>query len=596
MTIEMITSDERGYNRSRPFRTPCYSFLGLLLTMICLCTAQRLHAQATTSELALNARVDARFADWNKRTSPGCAIAIVKNGKIVYKQGYGMANLEYGIRNTPATIFHVASIAKQFTAFAIHLLAQEGKLSLDDDVRKYLPELHDFGQTITLRHLLHHTSGLRDQFDLLQLAGWRLSDVITEQDVLGLIWRQRELNFAPGTEYLYCNTDYTLLGLIVKRVSGESLREFTQERIFKPLGMKHTQFHDDYQALVKDRAYSYQWRPETGYRNVPHSYSTVGPSGLFTTVEDLAFWDQNFYDGRVGGQTVLTEMLEPGRLDNGKELDYASGLTLGEYRGLKTVDHEGRDAGFRADLLRFPQKRVSIIFLANADVFNPVYMARQVANIYLEDQLSPLPVTVEPSPPPAPMEIKLDSHLLDVNVGDYELSPGVFLMITKENDRLMFQLTAQGKYPLLPSSERDFFMKGRQERLTFAHPKEGEEAQSVVLHANGKDTVLERKRRPILTAEQIQEYTGDYYSEELGVLYTVTARGGSLLLRFPRGEVPMQTTLPDAFATPNTSPIGTIRYTRNADKAITGFAITTGRILNLRFAKVEIKPVSHPAR
>jgi CubicO group peptidase (beta-lactamase class C family) len=536
MRIEIINRDETGYSRSRPFRIPSFCFLGLLLTMVYICTAQRLHAQVTTSGLSLNARMDARFADWNKRTSPGCAIAIVKNGKIVYQRGYGMANLEYGIRNTPATIFHVASIAKQFTAFAIHLLAQEGKLSLDDDVRKYLPELHDFGQTITLRHLLHHTSGLRDQFDLLQLAGWRLSDVITEQDVLHLIWRQRELNFSPGTEYLYCNTDYTLLGLIVERVSGRSLREFAQERIFKPLGMKHTQFHDDYQTLVKDRAYSYQWRPETDYRNVPHSYSIVGPSGLFTTVEDLALWDKNFYDGRVGGQTVLTEMLEVGRLASGKELDYASGLVIGEYRGLKTVEHGGSDAGFRADLLRFPEERVSIIFLANADVFNGDYMARQVADIYLEDQLSPLPVTVEPSPPPTPREIKLDSHLLDLYVGDYELRPkdGVFLMITKENGRLMFQIAGQDKFPLFPSSDRDFFMKDRQERLTFADPKEGEGAPSVVLHASrqgirfyGKpDTTLQRKPRPVLTEELIREYTGDYYCEELGVLYTVTARDG----------------------------------------------------------------------
>lgn len=504
MRIE--SNDDNQTHHSRATRIPAIVFLVLLLIMARVCTAQGINTSSATESLSV--RMDRRFADWNKPTSPGCAIAIVKNGKIVYKQGYGMANLEYGIRNTPSTIFHVASLAKQFTAFAIHLLAQEGKLSLDDDVRKYLPKLHDFGQTITLRHLLHHTSGLRDQFDLLQLAGWRLSDVITEQDVLGLIWRQRELNFAPGAEHLYCNTGYTLLAVIVKRVSGKSLREFTQERIFTPLGMKHTQFHDDYQALIQNRAYSYQWTQETGYQNVPHAYSTVGSTGLFTTVEDLALWDQNFYDGRVGGQAVLAEMLKPGKLKDGKELDYASGLGLGAYRGLKTVSHEGRDAGFRADLLRFPQKRVSILFLANTDAFNPVYMTHQIADIYLEGQLEPILDGVKTPAANKPIEVE----------------------------------------------------------------------------------------RPVLTPEQMQTYTGAYYSEELGVLYTVTARDGSLLLRYPRGEVALQTTLPDTFATPNTSPIGTIRYTRNTDKAITGFTINTSRVRNLRFVKTEIKPIISPVK
>ncbi len=480
----------------------------LLLLAARVGAAQEIGAPSPQDSPSLTARVDSLFAAWDKRDTPGCALAVVQDGKIIYKRGYGMANLEYGIRNTPATIFHVASVSKQFTAFAIHLLAQEGKLSLDDDARKYLPELHDFGKTITIRHLLHHTSGLRDQWDLLRLAGWRMADVITEQDILGLVWRQRELNFDPGTEYLYCNTGYTLLGQIVERVSGKSLREFTQERIFQPLGMKHTHFHDDYRMLVKNRAYSYEPKSGGGYQRSVLSFSNVGATSLFTTVEDLARWDQNFYKGRVGGQAVLAAMQQKGHLNNGAELDYASGLVLGDYRGLKVVEHNGADAGYRADLLRFPDQKFSIIVLANTAEFDSSDMARKVADIYLQDRLKPVPESIQ-----------------------------------------------------APSA---------------AEPSEA--------------------APPVLTPEQMQEFTGEYYSAELGVLYTVTVHEGSLRLRYPRGDMRLQMTLPDTFAAPEDSLFQSLRYTRSPDEAITGFTITTGRVRNLRFVKAEIRPVSKPTQ
>jgi CubicO group peptidase (beta-lactamase class C family) len=262
--------------------------------------------------------VDRLFAKWNKPDSPGAVIAIIKDGAIIYSRGYGMANLDYGMPNTPSTVFHLASVSKQFTAFAIYLSAQDGKLSLDDDIRKYLPELHDFGKRITIRHLLHHTSGLRDQWNLLALAGWRLEDVIRAEDVLDLIWRQKELNFDPGSAYLYSNTGYTLLGLIVERVSGKPLSEFAQERIFRPLGMAHTHFQNGYGTIVKDRAYSYERTGHGGYEYVALSYSTVGPSSLFSTVGDLALWDQNFYTGQIGGKLLIAEMEAPGRVERRK--------------------------------------------------------------------------------------------------------------------------------------------------------------------------------------------------------------------------------------------------------------------------------------
>ena len=266
----------------------------------------------------------------------------MKDGRIIYKHGYGMADLDHNVTITPSTVFHVASMSKQFTAASIVLLAQEGKLSLDDDVRKYIPELPDFGSLITIGNLIHHTSGLRDQWDLLELAGWRYSlDLITDEDVMSVVARQKELNFKPGEKYVYCNTGYTLLATIVKRVSGMSFREFTTQNIFEPLGMMNTHFRDDHAEIVKNNAYGYEPEKTGTFRLSNTNFDTVGATSLHTTVEDLALWDENFYHPRVGGASFLEQMLQRGKLNNGENQDYAFGLVVGKYKGLATVDHAG---------------------------------------------------------------------------------------------------------------------------------------------------------------------------------------------------------------------------------------------------------------
>jgi CubicO group peptidase (beta-lactamase class C family) len=505
--------------------------LFLLLTLVPtsgIAIAQDVHGKAGMATPKTNPsfskQVDILFAKWARRDTPGGALVVLKDGKIIYERGYGMANLEYGFPNTPTTIFHVASISKQFTAFSIHLLAQESKLSLDDDVRKYLPELHEFGKTITIRHLLHHTSGLRDQWGLVKLAGCRWEDVITEQDILDLVWRQSELNYTPGDEFLYCNTGYALLGEIVKRVSGRSLREFTQDRIFDPLGMNHTHFHDDYQELVANRAYSCHPYEKGGYQHSVLNYSNVGATGLFTTAEDLARWDDTFYNGSVGGPAVLAEMVKPGRLDSGKELDYASGLEIGTYRGLKTVEHSGEDAGFRADLLRFPEQRFSVIVLGNSSDMDESGIAHRVADVYLASSLTPVPAGARVRAVVKPTEVWIDPRLLDAYVGDYQARPGFFFTITKENDRLAFQSTGNDKFLMFPSSDVDFFMEGASATVTFVRPKEGNAVPAMILHEDGSDLTAERKGRPALTLEEMPEFEGEYYSEDGGTVHRHSAR------------------------------------------------------------------------
>ncbi|MBA3872970.1 MAG: beta-lactamase family protein, partial [Anaerolineae bacterium] len=332
-------------------------------------------------------KVDAIFAQWDKSNTPGCALAVVQDGDIIYSRGYGMANLDYDLAIRPDSVFHIASISKEFVAFSIALLAQDGKLSVDDDIRKYLSEMPDYGEPLTIRQLAHHTSGLRDQWDLLSMAGWRENDLKTNADVLYLAARQKELNFKPNDEYLYSNTGYTLLGIIVERISGQSLRKFTTERIFKPLGMKSTHFHDDFEMIVKNRAYGYAPRPQGGYRISIPLFDTVGASSLFTTVEDLVLWEENFYHKQVGGEAVIELMLKPGVLNSGKAIDYAFGLRVAPYRGLKTFGHSGADAGYRSDFICFPDQRFAVIIFCNLATMNPAVLGKKVADLYLADSL-----------------------------------------------------------------------------------------------------------------------------------------------------------------------------------------------------------------
>jgi CubicO group peptidase (beta-lactamase class C family) len=525
--------------------------------------------------------VDALFAAWSKASTPGCALGAMQDGKIVYSRGYGLADVEHSVPITPTTVFHVASVSKQFTAFAIYLLAQDGRLSIDDDVRKYIPELHDFAKTITVRQLLHHTSGLRDQWSLLALAGWRPDDVVTEQDVLNLVWRQRGLNFAPGEEWLYTNTGYTLLGVIVERVSGKSLREFTDERVFRPLRMDNTHFHDEYGVLVTGRAYSYERQQDGAYRYVALSYSTVGPSSLFTTVEDLARWDENFYTAKIGGKDMLGWMQTRGRLNNGAEVDYASGLLVGEYRGLKTIEHNGADAGYRAELLRFPEAHFSVVVLCNAAEADPSDLAHEVADVYLSSRLTPGAAKLSP-----PTQVALDPKLLDAYVGEYQLAPGLIISVTRDGNQLTTQTRGQPKAPIFPSGSLNFFWKTVDAQLTFDRPISDGKAPGVTLHAGSVVRYARRVEGAHPTAEQLRAYAGKYYSEELDTLYTVSARDGNLFVRYPRGEVEMTPTVADAFATP--FPLGTFEYHCSDLGHCDSFTVSTDRVRRLRFDRVEL--------
>lgn len=346
--------------------------------------------------------IDAVFADLDRPGSPGAAVSVIRDGQIIYSRGYGFAQIEHGVPVTPRTVFHVASVSKQFTAMAVTMLAAEGALSLDDPVQAHLGFVPEFEYPVTVRQMIHHTSGIRDQWQLLGISGWRLDDVITTEQILRLMSRQRELNFVPGAEYLYSNMGYTLLAETAATVSGMSFPEFTATRIFGPLGMDRTHFHDDHEHLVPDRAYSYRPGPtdedaeeedgggaegarETGpeFTKAVLSYANAGATSLFTTADDLVRWLDNFRHETVGGPQVMEMMKTRGILNSGDTIPYAHGLSVGEHRGLRTIGHGGADAGFRTQAIWYPEPNVGVVVLTNVANGNPGGRARQVAEIVL---------------------------------------------------------------------------------------------------------------------------------------------------------------------------------------------------------------------
>jgi len=324
--------------------------------------------------------VDHVFAAYDRRDSPGCSAAIYKDGTIAYERGYGMADLEHDVPVTPATAFYAGSVSKQFTAFAAALAIQQGRLGIDDPIRKHLPELPAYAEAITIRHLVHHTSGLRDFYTLLSIAGRRQDALFDNASILRLTARQSALNFPPGDDYLYSNTGYALLAIIIGRATGKSFAQFAHEVIFKPLGMASSQFGDDAAKLVPDRAYGYTWGRRGEPRLDTPAGERVGAGGLYTTVRDLLKWDQNFYTGKVGGKALIDRVQAPGALNNGEPLSYAWGLQVGSYRGLKVVEHSGSLGGYRAHLARYPERHVGVAVLCNLGVITPGSFVRQIAD------------------------------------------------------------------------------------------------------------------------------------------------------------------------------------------------------------------------
>ncbi len=537
--------------------------------------------QATTP----NEQVDELFTPWDSDDTPGASVAVVKDGAIIYKKGYGMANLEYDIPNTPSTIFHIASVSKQFTAFSILLLEKEGRLSLDDDLRKYIPEVPDFGKTITLRHLATHTSGMRDQWNLLAMAGWRLDDVITKEHVLKLVSKQKELNFNPGDEYLYCNTGFTLLAEVVARVSGQSFAEFTQAKIFGPLQMNNTLFYDDHEKIVKNRAYSY-YEGSEGFKKSVLSYANVGATSLFTTVEDLSLWSLNFAKPKVGDQGIIDKLNTLAVLNNGKTFGGALGQFVGKYKGLNEIQHGGADAGYRTYLTRFPDENFSVVVFSNSAQFNSGRMAHQVVDIYLKDKIKEAPKKEEPKEEKPTEEVEIAPQTLATYVGKYELQPGFIIAVQEKEEGLEALATGQAPVNLEPISLTKFQVVGVEATLEFV-PNDEEKVQVVKLTQGGRTMEAKRIKDFDENAVKLSAFTGAFYSEELATTYHFTVEDEKLVAKHSRlSDITLNPSKKDVFSG-STWYFGQITFVRDAEGQITGCKVSNGRVRNLHFEKMD---------
>lgn len=470
-----------------------------------------------------NPALEAIFADVSSPRSPGCAVGVYRDGKIIYAKGYGVASVEQNVPITPQSVFDVGSIAKQFTAASILLLEKRGILRLDDDIRKYIPELPDYsatGQKITLLHLLNHTSGLRDYVSLLTLAGVHYDNVTDDNDALGIIVQQKGLNFSPGSDWQYCNSGYFLLSLVVKRVSGKTLKDFAAENIFRPLRMANTEYRNDHTSLIPNRVLAYE-PAENGRYRLSVSYAEQNGDGMVhTSIEDLQKWDENFYSGQVGGQELLNKMEERGKLTDGSQVQYAKGLFIGEYRGLRAVWHSGWAAGYRAFLLRFPEQHLSVACLCN-NGRRTTKRAYAVADAYLSEVMKE-----------ATLPMKSTPDRIRAWVGTYRDSrKGDLWRFSLADGRLQAD-TGRGVIELRTLSGTSFdstddpFL-----RLTFEPARDRVVRKLTVRTLVSSPATLEAVEEVKPTAADLVAYIGDYRSAELRVTYRLEIEESKLWLK-----------------------------------------------------------------
>jgi CubicO group peptidase (beta-lactamase class C family) len=517
-------------------------------------------------------RIDRIFAQWDTPSTPGCALAVVRNAAVDYARGYGVANLELDVPITPKTVFDIGSVSKQFTAMSIVLLAEDGKLSLDDDIHKFIPELPPYGAPVTVRRMLHHLSGLPSYTDLFDLAGVPQIDLTTDEDALALIARQKTLNFAPGRQYLYSDTNYFLLALVVRRLAGESLGEFARRRIFAPLGMSSTHFHDDHRMIVPRRAMGYAPRPGGGFEIDMSNFEELGDGSVMTTVEDLARWDRNFYTGQVGGAAAIEKLQELGVRSDRSKTPYAMGLILDRYRGMARVQHTGEWVGYRSSFLRFPQQKLSVIVLCNMiGDMDPLALSERVADVYLHLDAQ--------SPPLAPTPTEIASY-----AGTYwDAENFAYLRFVPIPAALALD-TGESPQSLHYLGHGEFRGENSSTRYAFQSTAAG---MSVTLTDDDSDPqVLERVPQAGTREANLSQYVGTYYSDALGVSWTLGIRDGALVrTQWMFRAQQLEPLLPDIFTGDLSQGSYALRFARNGAGQVNGFAVGTTMVRPLQFSR-----------
>ena len=579
--ISAHASDGTGLRvRARRLTTVALLLATPLILALVGCSGRSLSTSATDE-------VDELFAKWNTPGSPGCGVGISRNGTVVYERGYGMANLDLGVAITPATVFDAASISKQFTATSILLLAGRRQLSLDDDVAKYIPNWGERTQRITIRHLLTHTSGLRDGFLLQGLAPGHAEGI--NQQIVNILARARGFNFVPGAEFEYNNSGYALLAGIVERVSGQPLPAFAESNIFKPLGMTRTHLHDDVGRIVPNRATGYSRAPN-GFRVAVRTYTdnVVGNAGVFTTVGDLLRWKQNLAEVRVGDPALIAEMQTAAIKTNWSDTSgYGFGVEIARHRGLRTIGHGGGDEGRRTYVVRYPDQGLAIALLCNLDDIDPAALSRSIAEVHLGDAFpepagpeaagsaaSAAPVSL--SPEELRSKVGLYRNASDDSVGRIFIREGKLMASENASD--------SGGYELTPIGANRFAIVGTPIVVEFVPGGVGKPQEIHVTGAGPKPMVSQLITTPFAPSNpQLRAFEGTYTSDEVHGTYTVVTRDSGLAIEIPgRSGISLQPLFTDAFGG---HPVGVVKFSRDADGVVTGFAMNAPGVRGLRFKR-----------
>lgn len=524
---------------------------------------------------SLPSKIDNIFKSFNRTDGPGCAASVISDGKVLYEKGYGMANLEYDIPLTPNSVFDIASVSKQFTGLAISTLIQEGKLSPDDDIHKYLPDVPQFAQKILVRHLIHHTSGLRDWPEALHAAGWRWDEVFSFDDIMRMVKQQKDLDFVPGSKYTYSNTGYNLLAAIVEKITGESLGKWEAEHIFKPLGMGSTHLQENYNQVIKNRAYSYH-TDSTTFGTEVGELTAYGSSSIFTSVEDLNKWVINFQNKINAKNPVYLRMLETDFFNDKTKGDYAYGLGVREVDGIKIISHTGGWQGYRTIILNYPDQKLSIIVLSNFADFDTGTYGAKIADIFIKGKSSVEKVKESIGDKPT---VTVDTTLMKKYTGSFRLGENWYVTFTLENGQLMVQATNEDKVPTEPKSDSVFWVPAYNAAMNFIKEKNG------IVNSLKYKAILAKRALPLkLTVADFPKYAGNYYSTELEAAYRIYVKDGTLYMHNMRlGDLKLTPDLftPDQFD----SDIGTLRFDKNDKQELSGFKLSGGRIRNIRFDK-----------
>ena len=515
-----------------------------LLPVLFLSLTLQLNSQISESQ---SQKIDSLFLEWNKPNHPGGAIGIMQSGKIAFSEAYGLASLEYLVPNTTGTIFNTASISKQFTAMGIVLLHQQGKLTVDDDIRIYLPELPDFGETITIRHMLHHTSGLRSLHAMLELAGWRGDDSRTNEDLNRFMLNQRDLNAKPGEEYNYCNTGYMLMVNIIEKVTREEFPTWMNLNIFEPLGLTNTYVEDNYSRIVANNATSYYQAGENEFERAVEYWGYVGSGNMHSTIADLLNWLRNFHDPQPGWEAHFQMLQTVDKLNNGEENSYAFGVGIGSFNGNRSVGHGGSIGGFRANIICYPEKEISIAILTN---FSSAPVGQQLNGIS------------------------------KIMLGE----PGNEEEIYLKNDTLRYFRSEYSESPIVPVGKDEFQMAEVSDVVKVKFEKTDQGKSMIVTVGEGQPGTFIGFEPVEPTKEELESYAGDYYSPELETTYKICLKSDSLFYHHARhGDHQMNLLKKDVLS--GEWPLSIARYKRNEEGQITGILVSNGRVKNLWFEK-----------